>query len=71
MVYLKSNHINHYAFEGIEKTKFVACSSSKWDVHTFSFPSADRAFQVLAEGDRGPVVIEYGSYLLATYFDIN
>ncbi|KAM3140606.1 hypothetical protein pb186bvf_007204 [Paramecium bursaria] len=36
-----------------------------------SFASADRAFKVLAESDRGPVVIEYGSYCLGTYFDIS
>lgn len=71
VVYVKSTHINHYAFEKLEKSKFVATSSSKWDVHSFTFPSEERAFKVLAESDRGPVVIEYGSYALATYFDIS
>ncbi|KAM3127316.1 hypothetical protein pb186bvf_020569 [Paramecium bursaria] len=64
VVYPRTAHLSHYAFENVQ-SRFVATSASKWDIHTFSFASADRAFK------RGPVVIEYGPYCLGTYFDIS
>jgi hypothetical protein len=70
-VYIKNEHINHYAFIGLERSKFVACTESKWDIHSFAFTSSTRTFRVLAESDRGPVIIEYGTYILATLFDID
>jgi hypothetical protein len=71
VVYVKATYVQHYAFSGLEKSQFLTISHSKWDVHSFSFPSAERAFTVLAESDRGPVVIEYGSYILGTFFEIH
>lgn len=71
MVYIKNEHINHYAFAGVEHHKFLASTESKWDVHTFAFTSSYRTFRVLAESDKGPVVIEYGSHILAVLFDID
>lgn len=40
-------------------------------MHSFSFPTIERAFTILAESDRGPIIIEYGSYIVATLFDIS
>ncbi|CAK68983.1 unnamed protein product (macronuclear) [Paramecium tetraurelia] len=71
IVHIKSSHVNHYIFEGVKSQSFVATTSSKWDVHSFSFPSIERAFTILAESDRGPIIIEYGSYIIATLFDIS
>lgn len=71
MVYVKNEHLNHFAFQGLERSKFVACTDSKWDVHSFSFTSEHKSFRVLAESDRGAVIIEFGTYILGCLFDID
>jgi hypothetical protein len=48
VVYIKTEHLNHYAFQGISKCKFISSTEAKWDVHTFTFTSPERAFRVLA-----------------------
>ena len=55
----------------MERSKFVACTDSKWDVHSFSFTSEHKSFRVLAESDRGAVIIEFGTYILGCLFDID
>jgi hypothetical protein len=40
---------------------------NKWDIHSFAFTNHEKKFVVLAEGDRGPLIIEYPN-IIATLF---
>lgn len=67
--YIKKNHINHFLFEQVEK-EFLICSKSPWNIHTFNFLNKEKTFTVLAENQKGPVIIEMKN-LIAVLFEVS
>ena len=67
--YLKKVYLHHYLFEGLP-CEFLVPSHNKWDIHPITFTNQDKAFIVLAESDRGPIIIEFFGSIIATTFHI-
>ena len=67
--YLKKIYLQHWAVQGLEM-EFKVPFKNAWNVHAIAFTNPKKSFIVLAEGDRGPQVIELKN-ILATQFEIN
>ena len=50
-------HMHHWAFLGMDD-EFIIPLKNSWDIHTFSFINPHKHFKVLADSERGPIVIE-------------
>jgi hypothetical protein len=51
-------HLHHWGFTDIA-LEFKVELKNTWDVHNFSFLNMSKKFSILAEGERGPLIIEY------------
>ena len=69
MCYIRKHLFSHWLFESCDNF-FVVPTKSRWEVHSFSFVNKDRVFQVLAESDKGILIIEF-SNVTAVKFDIS
>jgi len=49
--------MHHYLFENIP-TDFVVPFKNSWDVHPFNFVNPKKTFVTLADGVKGPMIIE-------------
>lgn len=67
--YIKKNHISHWLFDQVEK-EFLICCKSPWNIHTFNFLNKEKTFSILAENQKGPVIIEMKN-CIATLFEIS
>ncbi|EGR31050.1 hypothetical protein IMG5_118860 [Ichthyophthirius multifiliis] len=57
MCVIKKMYMHHWAFQGMDD-EFIIPLKNSWDIHTFSFINPHKHFKVLADSDRGPIVIE-------------
>ena len=55
--YIKKNHLFHWLFNECDPECLVLVKA-KWFVHSFSFTNPKKAFSILAECDKGPLIIE-------------
>ena len=67
--FIKKNYCNHWLFDSIEK-EFLICSKSPWNIHTFNFVNKEKTFVILAENQKGPVIIEMKN-CIAVLFEIS
>jgi len=61
--------LHHWSFEGMD-SEFIVPLKNTWDIHSFAFTNPDKTFHVLADSDRGPVIISLKN-MLATMFTTN
>jgi len=69
MCYLKKLHIRHWLFQNC-KMEFPVPHRGRWELHSFSFTNKEKTFEVLAESEGGPLVIEYPR-MVAVKFMVN
>ena len=69
LCYLKKAHSNHWLFVncGLE---FPVAHKSKWHVHGFKFTDSEKTYEVIAESDDGPFIIEFRN-IIGVKFEIN
>lgn len=67
---IKKIHIQHWLLQNVE-IEFVVATKNSWDVHPFNFVNPQRTFITLAEGPRGPLLIDIGDYIIASQFTID
>ena len=69
LCYLKKAHSNHWLFVncGLE---FPVAHKSKWHVHGFKFPDPEKTYEVIAESDDGPFIIEFRN-IIGVKFEIS
>ncbi|KAL4474419.1 hypothetical protein ABPG72_007818 [Tetrahymena utriculariae] len=68
--YVKKYYILHWAFQDLPGTHFLVQKKSKWDIHPFSFTNSETTFVTLAESDSGPLIIQFGDYIMACQFEV-
>ncbi|KRX08132.1 hypothetical protein PPERSA_01677 [Pseudocohnilembus persalinus] len=66
---IKKIHLHHWVFEGMQ-TEFLVPLMNTWDPHTFTFTNQNKKFTVLAESQRGALVIELQN-ILGVQFEPN
>ena len=66
--YIKKNHLFHWLFEDCD-SEFLVLVKAKWFVHSFSFTNPKKAFSILAECEKGPLVIELDN-MIGILFEI-
>ncbi|KAL4433516.1 hypothetical protein ABPG74_002913 [Tetrahymena malaccensis] len=66
---IKKRYISHWAFKGID-ANFKVPTKNQWDAHPFTSVNPDKQFQVLAESQRGPLIIE-SKQMFAIQFSLN
>lgn len=54
--------LKHYAFNELE-TNTLIHSKNKWWIHPFNITHPDRYLTILAECDKGPLIVEYKNVL--------
>ncbi len=51
-------HLHHWSLNEIP-FEFKIEIFNTWDIHKFAYVSNERKFTILADGSRGPLIIEY------------
>jgi len=67
--FLKKIFLTHWLFINCDM-EFVVSYRGRWEVHSFSFTNKEKTFEVLAESEGGPLVIEYPR-IIGVKFPIN
>lgn len=55
--YIKKTQLHHWGFRDVPM-EFKVETNNTWDIHQFSYTNSKRQFAVLADGERGPLIIE-------------
>lgn len=63
---IKKIFLHHWGLEGMDR-EFLVPLKNSWDMHTFNFVNEEKTFIILADSNRGGVIIESGR-ILATMF---
>ncbi|KAL4441119.1 hypothetical protein ABPG74_002069 [Tetrahymena malaccensis] len=66
---IKKVYYHHWLFQGMD-TEFLVELKNSWDIHSFSFTNPEKTFQILAECERGPLVIQCLN-IICTLFTVN
>jgi hypothetical protein len=61
--------LGHWVLNGLETNTLIQCKN-KWWIHPFNITNPDRHLTILAECDKGPLIIEYKN-VLGVNFHIN
>jgi hypothetical protein len=56
--------MHHYLFQDVQ-FEFVVPFKNSWDVHPFNFVNHKKTFVTLADGEKGPLIIEITDNLAA------
>jgi len=67
--FLKKIFLTHWLFGNCDM-EFVVSYRGRWEVHSFSFTNKEKTFEVLAESENGPLIIEYPR-IIGVKFPIN
>lgn len=67
--YLKKLYLHHWAVQGMSMEYLVPFKNS-WYVHSFAFTNKSKKFDILAECEKGPLIVEFKN-ILATQFEID
>ncbi|KAL4442225.1 hypothetical protein ABPG74_009243 [Tetrahymena malaccensis] len=66
---IKKMHMHHWAFQDLDD-EFIIPLKNNWDIHTFAFVNPSKHFNVLADSERGAIVVEMEN-ILAVLFATN
>lgn len=55
--YVKKMHLHHWGFIEVP-LEFKVELKNTWDVHQFTIVNQNKKFTILAEGERGPLIME-------------
>jgi len=69
LCYLKKASSNHWLFVNCN-LEFTVPHKSKWQIHSFKFPDPAKTYEVIAESDDGPFIIEFPN-IIGIKFEIN
>jgi len=50
--------IGHWALKGLEQSHILVQCKNKWWIHPFNITHPDRYLSILAECDKGPLILE-------------
>jgi len=67
---IKKIYLQHWILQGLP-FEFKVASKHSWHVHQFNFVNPQKTFIVMAESPRGPQIISFGSFCVASQFPIN
>ena len=56
--YLKKIHLHHWAVQGMSM-EFLIPFKNAWYVHSFAFTCKSKKFEIVAECEKGPIVIQF------------
>ncbi len=67
---IKKVYLQHWILQGLP-FEFKVASKHSWHVHQFNFVNPNKTFIVMAESPRGPQIISFGSFCVASQFPVN